>query len=150
MDDLALRLFRLSSAGFCCTQIMYKLALEDEGSENNDLIRASQALCRGIADTQGTCGVISGALGILGLYAAKGQEEEHPKENFQEMVNEFYEWFNTEFGSSQCAQLIGVRDFYGSDQSHKPICAGIIQKAYIKVCEILQAHGYEYGNRESI
>lgn len=36
MDELSLRLFKLSSAGFCCSQIMYKLALEDEGSSNDD------------------------------------------------------------------------------------------------------------------
>ena len=54
MDDLSLRLFRLSSAWFCCAQIMYKLALEDEGVENDDLKRAAQGLCRGIADTQKT------------------------------------------------------------------------------------------------
>lgn len=150
MDDLSLRLFRLSSAGFCCAQIMYKLALEDEGIENDDLIRAAQGLCRGIADTQQTCGVLSGGIGVLGLYGAKGKEEESAQENFKAMLDEFHAWFTTEFGSSQCAVLIGERDFHGLDQSYKPICAGMIQKAYVKVYEILQEHGYEYGNRESM
>ncbi|WP_369806277.1 C-GCAxxG-C-C family (seleno)protein [Sulfurospirillum diekertiae] len=62
MDELSLRLFKFSSAGFCCAQIMYKLALEDEGTQNDDLIRAAQGLCRGIADTQQTCGVLSGGI----------------------------------------------------------------------------------------
>ncbi|MBE0495456.1 MAG: C_GCAxxG_C_C family protein [Campylobacterales bacterium] len=148
MDDLALRLFKLSNAGFCCAQIMYKLALEDEGSDNEDLIRAAQGLCRGIANTQKTCGVLTGGIGVLGLYSAKGDESEEAKEDFLEMVETFHAWFKTEFGTTKCVTLIGERDFQGVDESYKPICAGMIQKSYTKVYEILQEHGYEYGNRE--
>lgn len=148
MDDVSLRLFKLSSAGFCCAQIMYKLALEDEGTCNDDLVRSAQGLCRGIADTQQTCGVLSGGIGVLGLYAAKAKNEQSANEDFAPMVQAFHEWFQTEFGSTQCAALIGVRDFHSGDQSFKPICAGIIQKAYVKVYEILLEHGYDYGNRE--
>lgn len=148
MDDLELRLFRLSSSGFCCAQIMYKLALEDEGSENDDLIKSAQGLCRGIADSQQTCGVLSGGIGVLGLYGAKASEEGMAKEDFKEMVDEFHAWFQAEFSSTLCIDLIGKRDFYGTDQSYKPTCAQMIEKAYVKVREILSDHGYEYGNRE--
>ncbi|DAB34315.1 MAG: hypothetical protein PWQ42_91 [Sulfurospirillum sp.] len=150
MDDLTLRLFKLSSEGFCCAQIMYKLALEDEGSQNEDLIRSAQGLCRGIADTQKTCGVLTGGLGVLGLYGAKGNETQSAKEDFALMLEEFHEWFKTEFGTTKCVTLIGERDFASADQSYKPICAGMIEKAYKKVYEILLEHGYEYGNREVI
>lgn len=148
MDDLSLRLFKLSSEGFCCAQIMYKLALEDEGSRNDDLIRAAQGLCRGIADTQKTCGIITGGIGVLGLYGAKGNENEACKDDFLQMIQEYHVWFKEEFDSTKCVSLIEERDFQSGDQSFKPICAGMIQKAYVKVYEILQAHGYEYGNRE--
>lgn len=150
MDELSLRLFKLSSAGFCCAQIMYKLALEDEGTSNDDLVRSAQGLCRGIADTQQTCGVLSGGIGVLGLYAAKAKEEESAKENFAQMVHEFHEWFDVEFGATKCVNLIGVIDFHGADISYKLICAEMIKKAYVKVYEILQEHGYEYGNREQM
>lgn len=60
---------------------MYKLALEEQGSHNDDLVRAAQGLCRGIADTQKTPhGVLTGAIGVLGLYGAKGGESEAAKE----------------------------------------------------------------------
>lgn len=147
MDDLSLRLFKFSSEGFCCAQIMYKLALEDEDTKNDDLIRSAQGLCRGIADTQKTCGVLTGGIGVLGLYGAKGNESEDAKEDFAHMLHEFHTWFKTEFGTTKCVTLIGERDFTSADQSFKPICAGMIQKAYVKVYEILQEHGYEYGNR---
>lgn len=147
MDDLSLRLFKLSSAGFCCSQIMYKLALEDEGSSNDDLVRSAQGLCRGIANTQETCGVLTGGIGVLGLYGAKGNENEDANDDFAQMIKEYYAWFKAEFGSTKCVTLIGERDFSSADQSFKPICAGMIQKAYVKVYEILQEHGYEYGSR---
>ena len=147
MDDVSLRLFRLSAAGYCCAQIMYKLALEDEESQNEDLIKSAQALCRGIADTQQTCGILSGGLGVLGLYAAKGADTEATRENFKQMYDAYYQWFESEFGSSKCADLIGVRDFYSGDQSFKATCALMIQKAYVKIYEILRENGYEYGNR---
>lgn len=148
MDDLSLRLFKLSSEGFCCAQIMYKLALEDEGSQNDDLIRAAQGLCRGIADTQKTCGILSGGIGVLGLYAAKGNEVEEAKEGFSQMVKAYHDWFKLEFGSTKCVTLIGVTDFHGEDQSYKMKCADMIKKAYVKVYEILSEYGYEYGSRE--
>lgn len=147
MDELSLRLFKLSSAGFCCAQIMYKLALEDEETQNDDLVRAAQGLCRGIADTQQTCGVLSGGIGVLGLYAAKAKEEESAKEDFAQMVQEFHTWFREEFGATTCAELIGITDFRGSDTSYKLKCADMIKQAYVKVYEIVFAHGYEYGNR---
>lgn len=148
MDELSLRLFKLSSEGFCCAQIMYKLALEDEGSSNDDLVRSAQGLCRGIADTQKTCGVLTGAIGVLGLYGAKGNETEKAEEDFLQMTKEFHAWFKAECGTTKCVTLIGERDFSSTDQSFKPICAEIIKKAYVKVYEILQEHGFEYGNRE--
>ncbi|MDD3343012.1 MAG: C-GCAxxG-C-C family protein [Sulfurospirillaceae bacterium] len=148
MDDLSLRLFQLSNEGFCCAQIMYKLALEDEGSCNDDLIRSAQGLCRGIADTQKTCGVLTGGIGVLGLYGAKGGESEEAKENFSHMIKTFHEWFKAEFGTTKCVTLIGERDFTSGDQSFKPICADMIKKAYAKAYEILLENGYDYGNRE--
>ncbi len=44
MDDLSLRLFKLSTEGFCCAQIMYKLALEDEGYIVSTISTAEEAL----------------------------------------------------------------------------------------------------------
>jgi len=148
MDELSMRLFKLSNEGFCCTQIMYKLALEDEETHNDDLVRSAQGLCRGIADTQKTCGVLTGGIGVLGLYSAKGNTSEDAKENFAQMTKEFHEWFKAEFGTTKCVRLIGVTDFHGQDQSYKMKCADMINKAYVKVYEILLDHGYEYGNRE--
>lgn len=48
MDDTAFRIFRLASQGYCCTQILIKMALDEENKENKDLLRAVNGLCGGI------------------------------------------------------------------------------------------------------
>ncbi len=148
MEELAFRIFKLSAAGFCCTQIMLKLALEDEESENNDLIRAVQGLCRGIGSSQKTCGVLSGGVGVLGLYAGKGNEREFAKNNFSRMLEEYCNCFEEEFKTTECQQLIGVTKFESEDQSYQVKCGDIMVKSYAKIFEILSDYGYEYGSRE--
>jgi C_GCAxxG_C_C family probable redox protein len=150
MNDMAFKLFKLSSSGFCCTQIMIKMALDEEEKENEDLLRAVSGLCRGIGGSQKTCGVLTGGLGILGLYAAKGKDTEYPKENYSSMTREYLEWFKNEFGSEECKDIIGVYSFAddtGSD-GYMIKCGDILLKSYEKVVEILRDNNYEYGYRE--
>ena len=148
MDDLAFEIFKLSAAGFCCTQIMLKLALNEEETQNDDLIRAAHGLCKGIAGTQKTCGVISGGIGIFGLYAGKGSEQDYSKENFSRMMEQYCQWFESEFESTECEDLIGLTKFEDGDQRYQVKCGEILVKSYMKVCEILSEYNYEYGNRE--
>ena len=35
--DTAFKVFKLSAMGYCCTQIMLKMALEEEGEENEEI-----------------------------------------------------------------------------------------------------------------
>lgn len=151
MDDLGFEMFKLTNAGYCCSQIMMKLALDAEGQENPDLLRAVNGLCMGIGSTQKTCGVLTGGIAILGLYAGKGTDTEHPKPEFSEMVDEFTEWFSTEFKSTQCQDIIGVctvKDFQ-TNQEYRLKCGDILIKSYQKIQEILQEKDFEFGSRDS-
>lgn len=150
MNDTALRIYKLASAGFCCTQIMLKLALEDEEKENADLIRAVNGLCGGIGFTKKTCGVLTGGLGIIGLYAGKGELREVYKENYQAMMNEYISWFEEEYESTECGDIIGIQSISddAGNISYPVKCGEILQKSYEKVQEILYKHDYEFGDRE--
>lgn len=150
MNDTALRIYKLASAGFCCTQIMLKLALEDEEKENADLIRAVNGLCGGIGFTKRTCGVLTGGLGIIGLYAGKGELREVYKENYQAMMNEYISWFEEEYESTECGDIIGIQSISddAGNISYPVKCGDILQKSYEKVQEILYKHDYEFGDRE--
>ncbi|MTK11173.1 MAG: C_GCAxxG_C_C family protein [Clostridiaceae bacterium] len=150
MNDTAFRIYKLASAGFCCSQIMLKLALEEEEKENADLIRAINGLCGGIGFTKKTCGVLTGGIGIIGLYAGKGEDREVYKENYRTMVEEYMDWFEEEFESTECGDIIGIQSI--SDDAgniHYPIkCGDILQKSYEKVHAILYKYGYEFGDRD--
>jgi len=150
MDETAYRILQLSMAGYCCTQIMLKMALEEEEKENPDLIRAVNGLCNGIGNDQKTCGVIIGGIGILGLYAGKGTLREYSKDGYNSMIREFMEWFEDGFGSTDCIDLIGVTKFTdaNSDQSYMVKCGDLLTKSYLKIQEILTENGYEFGTRE--
>ena len=151
MDEIGFRMFRLSSAGYCCAQIMMKMALEDEETKNEDLIRALNGLCMGIGSEQKTCGVLTGGIAVLGLYAGKGNDREYPSTSYTEMVDEFTEWFRGEFGSTECADLIGVCSVmdYQTNQEYRLKCGDTLIKSFKKIQEVLQGHGFTWGSRES-
>lgn len=147
LGDTAFNIFKLSAQGYCCTQIMLKMALDEEGKENEDLIKSVNGLCNGIGGNQRTCGVLIGGVMILGLYGGKSGAE-HYKSNYGDMVHEFIDWFEEEFESIDCMDLIGVTKFEKGDTSYMLKCGDLIIKSYDKVIEILNENGYEFGDRE--
>ncbi len=147
-NETAFRVFKLSAQGYCCTQIMLKMALEEEDAINEDLIRSANGLCNGIAGGQKTCGILIGGIMIFGLYGGKGKDEEYYKENYGDMVHEFIDWFEEEFESTDCVDIIGVNKFDDGESSYMVKCGDIIGKSYEKVIEILIENGYEFGVRE--
>ncbi len=150
MDEIGMQMFRLTNAGYCCSQIMMKMALDEEEKENEDLLRAVSSLCLGAGSYQKTCGVLTCGIAILGLYAGKGKDTEYPKQGYSEMADEYTEWFLTEFGSTECKDIIGVCSIsdYQTNQSYRLKCGDVLMKSYQKVQEILQEHDFEFGSRD--
>ena len=148
MDELAFKIFKLSSGGFCCSQIMAKLALDYEEKENDDLVRSLNGLCRGIGGSQKTCGVMTGGISVLGLYGGKGNPIEYCNDKFQDMIEEYMGWFEEYFGSTECSDLIGITEFKEGDQSYQIKCGNILEDSYKKLIEIIEDYGFEYGKRE--
>ncbi|MFB0919693.1 MAG: C-GCAxxG-C-C family protein, partial [Oscillospiraceae bacterium] len=87
---------------------------------------------------------------ILGLYEGKGKDTEYPKQGFSEMVDEYTDWFITEFGSAECKDIIGVCTVtdYMTNQSFRLKCGNIIAESYHKIQEILGEHDFEFGSRD--
>lgn len=150
MDETAFEMFKLFNAGYCCTQIMLKMALDEEEKENADLLRAFNGFCIGIGSSPKICGVITAGIAVLGLYAGKGKETEYSKPGYSEMVDEYTEWFENEFGGTECRELIGVVSFtdWSTNQEYRLKCGNVLMKSYEKIQEILINHDYEFGNRE--
>lgn len=150
MNELAFRIFQLVSNGYCCTQIMLKLVLEQEEKDNVDLMKAVNGLCGGIGFSGGTCGVLTGGICIFGLYSGKGSDDEYKKEDFDEMIKKYMEWFEEEFGITDCAEIVGneLSVNASGERSYPVKCGGILEKGFNKVWQIIDEHGYVLGERE--
>ncbi|WP_425803843.1 DVU_1555 family C-GCAxxG-C-C protein [Desulfitobacterium sp. Sab5] len=136
MSQDSFRMFKLAAQGFCCTQIMMLMALEDEGKDDNpDLIRAMQGLCGGMGRSGGTCGALTGGASIIGLAAGKGNamEQVHPK--LGRMIAELLDWFDETYASRDCEDIIQTK--LGEGDAYPVKCGSIVSATYYKVREIM-------------
>lgn len=143
LDDLELNLLRLSGAGYCCSQIMLLLGLEELGRSNPDLVRAASGLCHGMGDCAGPCGVLTGGACLLGLHAGKGHDDEQADERLALLLSELTDWFRetatADFGGISCSQIIGTE--CGKPDPKR--CGGLLSRTYLRIREILVENGLD-------
>ncbi len=140
------RMMQWKQQGFYCSQILMLLALEMQGKENVDLVRAMHGLSGGIGFSGDTCGALTGGACLLGLYAGKGlpEEEEDLKLNFMiiELVNWFKEGYGKEYGGIMCQNILA-----GNSQNKAVRCPLIVAETFQKVKDLLVENGFDlYGN----
>ena len=142
-DELVNRMIQLAASKYNCSQIMMVLALEQEGRENSELVRAMSGLGDGCGFFQETCGIMTGAASILAWYAGKGADDEEESEKLLPMLEDFGDWFRQEIGAryagTRCNEIVG--DLVGTPDG-KQICGSIIFQTFGKVNEILESNGY--------
>ena len=141
MDDARMHMMELSQKGYYCSQILLTLALEAQGKQDPDLIRAMSGLAIGCGEGAGTCGALSGAACMIALYAGKGQDAEIELDEFRLMLAELWEWFEKEVG----ATYGGVRcdDILGDGTPRTLRCGPIVAATYSRVIEILMEQGID-------
>ena len=137
-DELVNRMIQLAESKYNCSQIMMVLALEQEGRENPELVRAMSGLGDGCGFFQETCGIMTGAASILAWHAGKGADDEEESAKLLPMLEDFGDWFRQEIGAryagTRCSEIVG--DLVGTDYG-KQICGSIIFQTFGKVNEIL-------------
>ncbi len=141
-DDTLFRILPLAQKGYCCSQIILLLSLQAQGIENPALIRAASGLCHGIGGTGHTCGALTGAACMLGLYAGKGTDAEEENERLLLMLNSLAEWFTeytTEFGGSRCTDILGESVV----QPDPNICGRLIADTMDQAMTILSDNGFD-------
>ncbi len=145
MDDLSMDLLRLAGRGYCCAQIMLKLALAGQGRENPELVAAMAGLCDGAGDREGTCGVLTGGACLIALQAAKGADHEAASDRLPLLLAEYREWFAAtvggRFGGSSCAAIAGEGP---PDQA---VCGGLLAEAYRFLAGLLPGRDWTGGGR---
>ncbi|WP_316901100.1 DVU_1555 family C-GCAxxG-C-C protein [Pseudodesulfovibrio indicus] len=142
LDDTGLRVMELGGKGYCCSQMMVIMALDEMGREDPDLVRAAGGLCNGLGDCSGPCGVLTGSVLALGLYAAKGTDDEEPNDSLPLMLESLRDWFvarTLEYGGTACGDILDG----GCGAPHPERCGGLVADANAKVREILVENGLD-------
>ncbi|MEW6439552.1 MAG: DVU_1555 family C-GCAxxG-C-C protein [bacterium] len=142
-DDL-FRMLQLAAKGYCCSQILLILALEEQGKQNRDLIRALGGLCQGMGGGPGCCGALSGGTCLLALYGGKGRDDEEKDERLPVMLEELTDWFRDRFGGARgevnCGAILG-EDAGGIPDPGR--CGDLVAETYVQAMEILASHGID-------
>lgn len=138
--DLFDRMLELSSQGFYCAQILMILALESEGKEDPDLIRAVSGLNGGLGFTGHVCGALTGGCCLLGYFLGKGEVEEIENPEAADMIRQLVEWFEERIGGQyagcSCQDILE-----GNPVNKMQRCPEVVEGVFRKCMEILQEHG---------
>lgn len=136
--DLFDYLLELSQKGYFCAQILIKLALELDGKEDPDLIRAMSGLNGGLGFCGRACGALTGGCAALGYFAGKGEDDELESSELKPMIAEYVAWFDGycgQFGGDSCEDIL-----QGDPTRKMSVCPGIVADSYEKLLEILREH----------
>jgi len=150
VKDVGFRIIQLAGKGYCCSQILMLLALEIQGRENQDLVRAMSGLCMGAANSGGICGIFTGASCVMALYGAKGADAEKEADKLPLMLAEMSEWFGQNtcrlYGGSSCADIIG-EDRRRPDPDR---CGRLLVETWRRILEILLENGFDPANPDRV
>lgn len=150
IDDNGLRMMRLAKEGYCCSQILLRLALEDMGRENPDLVRAMAGLCKGLGQCAGTCGVLSGGAALIALYLGKGHDADAAHDRLPLLLAEYVEWFQDHAGGQYGG--ITCSDIMGGDCAQPDLnrCGMLLYHSYNRIQELFAEHGVDPGQGKDI
>jgi len=142
-DELVNRMIQLAENKYNCSQIMMVLALEQEGRQNPDLVRAMSGLGDGCGFFKETCGIMTGAASVLAWHAGKGADDEEESQKLLPMLEDLGDWFRQEIGAkyagTRCSEIVGDR--IGTEDG-KQICGSIIFQTFGRVNAILADNDY--------
>lgn len=136
--DLFDRMLELSQEGYFCAQILLILALESEGKEDPDLIRAIGGLNGGIGNSGGVCGCLTGGACFLSYFSGKGEADELEHPDYYEMIQELNTWFHEyteQYGGISCNCILENNPYNRLQR-----CPDLIGAVYEKCMELLEDH----------
>jgi len=141
LDDVGIKMMEMAGKGYCCSQMMVLLALDEMGRDNPDLVRAAGGLCNGLGDCSGACGVLTGGALVLGLYGGKGldMEEADTLPVMLESLRDAFAETTAQYGGMACGDILSG----GCGQPNPLICGGLVSDMFATVREILVEQGVD-------
>lgn len=99
----------LFKEGFCCSQAILSTYAKQWGMEPEIFLKIGDAFGAGIGAMAGICGVVTGAIMVIGLkYGRTHPEDEDAKQKTRTLIKKFVKQFEERNNSIQCKQLLGV------------------------------------------
>jgi C_GCAxxG_C_C family probable redox protein len=144
MDDLTVRTIEAFRSGLNCAQAVVGAFAEDLGYDRETAHRMAAGFGGGMGRLQATCGVVTGAFMVIGLYnSGLSDENRDRKENSYTMVREFHQKFLEIHGSALCSDLIEVdlmteegRKQAHEHRVHQTICENCLATS-IRLLEVM-------------
>lgn len=142
MTQNVFTMYKLASQGYCCSQILILMDLEEKGIENTDLVKSMAGLCVGTGGSGRICGIVTGGACLIGSYAGKGSPEGHNDPNLSNMILEYMEWFEEKNGSMDCCDIVGVDALEDiiTNMVYPVKCGNLMSQSYRKIREILERY----------
>ena len=130
--DVKERIFEGKLKGYCCSENIMDMALEDMGRDVEQrqlFVKSMGAFCGGLHEGL-ACGTLCAAKAALWLAA------EDSGKVCGELGPELMEWFRERFGAWDCADLLE-----GDESRRQTLCPVIIEDTYLKLRDMLEDIG---------
>jgi C_GCAxxG_C_C family probable redox protein len=133
------------SKGFNCAQAVLTSHAEEYGLTDDLAKKISCGFGGGMGNNGEVCGVVSGAIMLIGLKYGKYLESDNEsKANTYKLVKEYTDNFKNEFGSIICKELLGYDLSKEEDRVKardsgifKELCPKLVRRAVELVEEVL-------------
>ena len=129
IEETAVSTFR---AGLNCAQAVFAAYADKLGYDREIAIQTSVGFGGGMGRLQETCGVVTGAFMVIGMYNSRLYHDNLTrKEQSYGMIREFNDRFVEEHQTTQCKDLINCdlstpegRELAKENRIHETICEG--------------------------
>ena len=139
----ALEIFR--SGGNCAQAVLTSFTADLE-VDSNLALDLSSGFGAGMGRLQETCGVVTGAFMVLGLYNSRiAQTEDEAKESTINMIQDFSKKFKAMHGATDCKSLVRCdlktevgQKFYQKNKLSEIVCEKCVQDSASIVQELIE------------
>ena len=145
MEDIIIKSKKLFNSGFGCAESVLIATSESMNIKSELIPRIASGFCGGVANTNGMCGAVNGAIMAINIIHGRDRHDESKDMNYQK-VQQFIEKFESKFDSISCPVLTGCdlsieegQQKFNKNNIHQK-CANYTGEATRMVLEIIQTN----------
>lgn len=137
----------LFEEGFCCSQAVFAGFAGELGLDPLSALKIADAFGAGMGGRAETCGVVTGAMMVIGLkYGRTNPEDVKARAKTRRLVRDFVKEFSAQHGCLTCKELLqyNISTEEGMEQATRAgvfdtICPELIREAVASLEKMLQS-----------